>query len=572
MTLPKLHSLSLLVAALSAPSMAAFAVELPNAGSLGGQLQQDQPRPGERRLPSEGEEVKPESSTATQPAEPAATIRVARVIFQGAQAMSPDSLETVVQPWLNRDVTLMDLRQMTVAIEQLYARQGFLAVRVLIPKQAMQNGALTLSVVEGRYMPPKVTTADEREQARLQRLVEQATCQAPCTDPSYVMSAEVDRALYLLNELPGISAKGTLKAGDLPGTTLLDVEVAPIKRFSGYVGANNQGNAYTGRNQISAGVGVNSLLAIGDQITLDGVTTTEALQHHTGLQQFAVGYGLPVGDYGSRVGASYSQLNYVLNGPFVPLHAEGDSKTYSAWVSHPLWLSHMGRLEARGQYDYSDFSDRYLNTLDRTRNTQTTTAGLSGYRFWDNSVAGFSLNSTVGRLHYGDPFDQWVDKQTRHSQGSFFKQRLDGYWQQTLAPQWSAYASVRTQLTNDNLDSSQSMFLGGPYGVRAFNSDSTSVDQGIQGTLELRHSPLLWNIPVTAAAFYDRAEGRVNRHGWSSNPDSDARLRMDGAGVYVKANFARQYSVGLTYAQPLSDNLTTSQHANRVWLDASMSF
>ncbi|MFW8695363.1 ShlB/FhaC/HecB family hemolysin secretion/activation protein, partial [Mesorhizobium japonicum] len=120
-----------------------------------------------------------------------------------------------------------------------------------------------------------------------------------------------DRALYLINDLPGISASATLKAGEQPGTTLLDVQAQPLKRVTGYVGANNQGNTHTGRNQVYAGVGLNSSLVIGDQFTVDGVTSTEALSHHTGLQQYGLGYSLPVGPYGSRVGGSYTHLDYV---------------------------------------------------------------------------------------------------------------------------------------------------------------------------------------------------------------------------------------------------------------------
>lgn len=175
------------------------------------------------------------------------------------------------------------------------------------------------------------------------------------------------------------------------------------------------------------------------------------------------------------MGGSYTRLKYALNGTFEPLDAEGDSDTYSAWASHPLWLSHLGRLDARAVYEYSNFSDRLLQLLDRRRNTQATTAELSGYRFWDNSVAGFSLKSTLGRLHYDDPLDQAIDQQTRHSQGHFFKQRLDGYWQQALAPQWSAFAAVRSQLTDSNLDSSQ-LLVGGDsrcFLIRALDFNTT---------------------------------------------------------------------------------------------------
>lgn len=149
-------------------SQAAWAIELPSAGSLGKQLQQDSP-PAERSPAVEPERLKAGPSADQTPL-PASrtTVRVNRVVFEGAQAMSPVALESVVTPWLNRDVTLADLHQMTVALEQLYAQHGFLAVRVLIPQQTMHQSTLTVRVIEGRYAPPQVKAADPRQQALLQ--------------------------------------------------------------------------------------------------------------------------------------------------------------------------------------------------------------------------------------------------------------------------------------------------------------------------------------------------------------------------------------------------------------------
>ncbi|MFL1553509.1 ShlB/FhaC/HecB family hemolysin secretion/activation protein [Pseudomonas sp. D47] len=564
--------LTLLVATLSAAPGAARAVDLPSAGSLGNQLQQDSVKSLDRSQ-TEGADLLKTTAVATDVVTTTATtIRVKKIVFESVQGVPISEVEAAATPWLNRDVTLADLRRMTVAIEQLYGQRGFLAVRALIPQQSMQDGVLSVRVVEGRYAPPQVKAGNSREQAALQHFVESATCKAPCSDASYVMSSQVDRALYLINDLPGVSAAGTLKAGELAGTTLLDIQAAPIKRVSGYVGGNNHGNTHTGRNQLYTGVALNSALKVGDQFTLDGVTTIEALERHTGLQQYALGYSLPVGFNGTRVGGSYMHLNYVLNGAFEPLDAKGDSDIYSAWVSHPIWLSHGGRLEVRGGYEYSKFNDRLLKLLDRDRDTQSTTAELSGYCFWDDSVAGFSFKSTLGLLRYDDATDKSIDHQTRKSQGQFFKQRIDGYWQQALAPQWSAFVLLRTQLSDSNLDGSQSLLLGGPGGVRAFNADSTSVNLGAQGALELRHNSQLWSQNLTMAGFYDRAEGRINRNSWASNPESDARLRLEGAGAYINFNVAQKYNARLTYARALFDNLASSQSANRVWFDVSMAF
>ncbi|NCE91745.1 hypothetical protein DK871_16920 [Pseudomonas sp. L13] len=540
----------------------------PSAGSLGNQLNQE-PIP---RLPSSPIDT-PSQGNATQPPidtpDATATVRLERVRFDGAQALSEDELQRAVQPWLERDLTLAELHAMMAAVEQLYQVRGYLAVSVVLPVQTMQEGELRLRVTVGRYQPPSVVTQNPREQAFLNALVVRATCKRACDGQTLIETAQVDRALYLVNDLPGVSARGTLKAGDLPATSAFGVNVAPIKRVGGYLDMNNFGNAYTGREVLNAGAQLNSALLVGDQFTLDGVSSLQALQHATGLQQVSAKYSLPIGTLGTRLGSGFSHLEYRLNQQFESLDAHGQADTASVWVNHPMWLSHKGRVDVRLTHEQSRYMDEQLRYA-RARDVDTTTLDVSGTLYGNRQIAGWRLSTTLGALAYHDPLDQLLDSTTRKSAGHFTRHRLDAFGLMGLGYHWELYGALRSQVSNRNLDSAQGFVMGGPNGVRAFDSNAASVDEGWQASLEVRYQRPALGLQWTAAGFYDVAQGRLNQNAWGAG--SDTRLRLSGAGVYVAGTQAQQYSVRLTYAQRLRDNLDTDVGSDQLWLSLTRFF
>jgi hemolysin activation/secretion protein len=540
----------------------------PSAGSLGNQLNQESTRnlpskPAEAPLQDTSTEPPPEAQDAT------ATVRLERVRFEGALLLSEAELQNAVVPWTHRDVTMADLRAMMVAVEHRYQQRGYLAVSVVVPVQEMRDDELALLVTVGRYQQPSVTSHTARAQPFLHELVLRATCGQACDGQVPIESAQVDRALYLINDLPGISARGTLKAGSLPGTSLLDVNVAPIKKLAGYIDLNNHGNLFTGREVLGAGAQLNSSLLTGDQFSLNAVSSLEALGHATGLQQVSSSYSLPVGAFGTRLGGGYSHLEYRLNQQFEKLDAHGKADNANAWISHPLWLSPRGRVDVRLTHEQSGYADEQLR-FERKRDVNTTTLDVSGNLYGDRQIVGWRLSSAFGSLTYHNPFDQFLDDATRRSAGHFTRHRFDAFGLKGLGHNWELYGALRGQLTNRNLDSSQGFVMGGPNAVRAFDSNTSSVDEGWQASLELRYPYQAFGMQWSAAGFYDAAQGRVNRHAWGVG--NDARVRLSGAGAYLAGTLSQQYSVRLTYAQRLQDNLAESVDSDQLWLSLSTSF
>lgn len=262
-------------------------------------------------------------------------------------------------------------------------------------------------------------------------------------------------------------------------------------------------------------------------------------------------------------------MNTDLTNQFESLDAHGQADTASVWVNHPMWLSHKGRVDVRLTHEQSRYMDEQLRYA-RARDVDTTTLDVSGTLYGNRQIAGWRLSSTMGALAYHDPLDQLLDSTTRKSAGHFTRHRLVAFGLMGLGYHWELYGALRSQVSNRNLDSAQGFVMGWPNGVRAFDSNAASVDKGWQASLEVRYQRPALGLQWTAAGFYDAAQGRLNHNAWDAG--SDTRLRLSGAGVYVAGTQAKQYSVRLTYAQRLRDNLDTDVGSDQLWLSLTRFF
>ena len=133
-----------------------------------------------------------------------------------------------------------------------------------LPTQALQQGALRIEVVEGKY--GKVQTIgdnaalNQTAQAFLERLSQ--------PENQVIQSAPLERTVLILDDQPGLRATPIIRPGQTLGTGDLDVRVESTKRYTGEVGVDNHGNRYTGQNRARANLDVNSPFMLGDQITL----------------------------------------------------------------------------------------------------------------------------------------------------------------------------------------------------------------------------------------------------------------------------------------------------------------
>ena len=143
---------------------------------------------------------------------------------------------------------------------------------ITLPRQDVTDGVIEIAILKGRLDG----SAGEgggwqinlNEGARIgsDRLAAIGERAAP--SGSAVRQEALERALLLINDLPGISAHSRLKPGSQTGTTqvLVDVDEGPL--FNANAWADNYGNYSTGSEQLNAALSFNDPIGLGDQADL----------------------------------------------------------------------------------------------------------------------------------------------------------------------------------------------------------------------------------------------------------------------------------------------------------------
>ena len=235
------HPLFALIAfALAANASAQPAVD---AGALQQQLERDR----SKALP---ELPKPPQPDATQP--PAAVgpnFKVSEFVFVGNTLLSQAQLQTVVAKYLGQNLSYAQLQMVAAAVAEAYRQAGWV-VRSYLPQQEVSNGVVSIQIVEAQFGQVVLQNTDPAAALRVTPELLTSRVLAAQRPGEPVNTRQLDRALLLLEQLPGVVVKGKLTPGQKDRETDLVLQTTPTALVSGDVRLDNTGARATGSNQI----------------------------------------------------------------------------------------------------------------------------------------------------------------------------------------------------------------------------------------------------------------------------------------------------------------------------------
>ena len=499
----------------------------------------------------------PAPASSVEEGGPSVVVRQFRV--EGNHAIDESVLMAQLADLAGAELTLAGLRAAADRITSYYHDQGYVLARAYLPAQQIDAGIVRIAVLEGSYGE---ISLENRSRVSNSVLDHPLSALRP---GDAVQARELERALLLLSDLPGVVVKGTLRPGATVGTTSLLVDAEPGPLIFGSVDADNFGGYYTGEYRLSGSVGVNSPLGLGDQLNL------RLLSSDRDQRYYNAAYQLPPGPWSTRVGVGVSRMNYALGKNFELLEAHGRADVSTVFIQQPLVRSRGAGLRLQLQYERK----RLIDSMDLFELTNRKRVGLWTVALAGNSEDGWlgggqtALHLAYGRgqLRLGDAQAERVDSQTVRAAGWFARTNLSASRLQNLAGRFQLFARLDAQWASRNLDSSEKFSLGGPYGVRAYPLGAASGDQGWQASAELRY--LLapgWQLSV----FADQGSVRINKYGWT--PENN-RIDLGAAGFGI-TQFGAKHQVNLTVAWPIGRQLAATQadQEPRFWIQASRYF
>ena len=547
---------ALLLAALDAHADQAG---VPNAGTILQQVQPAAPSAPSSNRPAL--QVQQPGSDAAPASVPFA-VRSIRIV--GNTGFPADTLHGLVADAEGQTMLLSQLQALAGRITDYYQRHGFPLSRAIIPAQKIVDGNVTIQVLEARYGKVAVKNGSRVNDALL------AATAAPLRSGQPIAERELDHALLLLSDIPGITVNAVLKPGTDVGTSDIEIAAGQSTSTAATLAADNYGNRYIGRARVGASVDVFSPLHHGDVFGVSVISTGEDMNYGR------LSYDTLLGGAGTRVGASYSFVHYKLGGDVGALDAHGTAGVASAWIKRPLVRSKTVNVYAQLQYDDKRLRDRVGVTDTRTdRSLGNWVLTLNGDVRDDVLAGGVSVWNvawTAGHTGFDDAAAGLADAASARTRGGFSKWNVNASRIQNLGRHDTLFLNAAAQWADSNLDSAEKMTVGGPYTVRAYDVGAVSSDTGYFASAELRHdfgatAAGRWQ----AAAFVEGAHVKINHRPWAA---ADNTASLSGAGLGLIWDGPDAWRASLSVATPIGAKpaLLASTSSVRTWLIANKAF
>lgn len=473
-----------------------------DAGSLLRDRELQSVRPLPAALPADVEDTRTDLQRTERGG---VTVKVTHLIFSGkTDLLTSTERSRLVESVAGKALDLAGLRDLAIEVTRLAQTKGHLFARAFLPPQDVTEGVVEIALMEARVEDVGlVRVGAVRVREEVLRGIEQRYLK----DRSSMTEQQLEAALLQMNSLPGLEVRASVEAGDNPGTSKVSIGIEEGPMFSGQVWADNFGSASTGRAEGNVLFNFTDPWGYGEQFGLQNVTSQ-------GLVYGRFSASAPIGTAGTFFNGAYSYLTYqdvTDTGQAADLDGDGHQLVFG--LTHPLVRDRVTDVSVGGAITGKALRNgSAAGELDDKR-LLTGTMSLSGvHRDFDGATS-WGMDATYGVLDLSRvESSAAADAAGLKTEGGFARLNARLERQQSLADRWTLLARVSGQWASKNLESSEEIALGGPYGIRGWPVGEASADIGAIGTLELRHDlpvPEDWG-QLQLGGFFDTGYAKIN--------------------------------------------------------------
>jgi len=495
-------------------------------------------------------------------------ILVKKIKVEGNTKVSNKEIEEIVKGYEGKEITISDLKIIADRITEIYWNKGYVTSFAYVPAQKVVDGVVVINVVEGKVGEIKVEGNKYYTTKFIKKYFESVKKEKVLNNKT------LERGLLLLNDLPKEDVRATLTKGKVEGTTDIILDAAELGfPYNLSIFANNYGSRYTGRTRAGFTFDLGNLTKNGDILSLTGIGNITDLDD---MKYYKIGYTLPVNGYGTKVGLSWSNMDYEVGKELAILGIEGESKIWSLYFSHPLIRARAGNLTLFGSLNLKDmknylFEKTYTSSKDKY---STLEIGVNRDKLMKNQHIYFTGKVTFGLKDlFGGMDDEEYTSSSRPglANGDWVKVNLDLTNLRKIG-RCQLITRLGGQWASDNLLTGEQMILGGPDSVRSHPTGEFLGDYGYFASAELR-TPFLpgnssLNKYVNWAFFVDH--GAVYYDTPLPGEDKSNIITGIGAGfrIYVPCRYHLRFDVGY----PLEGDDPSDGDDIHYWVEAVVNF
>lgn len=475
--------------------------------------------------------------------------------IEGNKHLTEAQLHEVMVPFIHRELSATQLQFAARSLMKYYREEGYFAAKVYLPPHSVHGGIVTLHVYEGHLEANGIELKNSGERVKSEKIMKllEHTLQ-----PGIMIKDEFERAILLTDDFPGINSKATIFPGKEVGTARLMMETTDEDVFSGNIDIDNFGNYYTGENRLGTTLYFNSPTKNGEELVVRLVTTGK--YSNFGYVDLAV----PVLNNGTRIGFSLDYLKYELDHQVIDTGAEGDAWNARAYVKYPFIRTRHLNIEGEASYVHTELVDESNvgELANRTLNKGILrVSGNHDDDYLANGITYFNASMTVGDLDLDDnQVYKAFDALTANTAGSFTKLNVEVSRLQHLVGDLSTFVSLSGQWANNNLDTSEKFFLGGPYSVSGYPTGQVAGDDAALFHADLRYDlyEMPWKGDFQISAFYTHGWTKIWNDpydGWQgSNPLITNEITLQSAGIGLSQTWSDTAVVRAMLGKQIGDN------------------
>ena len=469
------------------------------------------------------------------------SLMLGSVAIEGSTVYSDEELAPLYEDRLGRKIALAEVFGIADAITARYRNDGYILSRAILPPQTIEDGAVTIRIVEGYIDEVRIEGEVRGERALLDAYAARIMNSRPLS------IGDLERYLLLIDDLPGISSEAVLNpAKDTPGAADLVIVVEEDAK-DGFVRLDNRGTKFNGPVQLWLGAGLNSLAGVHERTAAKFVTADRLRRELTYLE---LGHERQIGTEGNKLHLQFTHTDSEPGHTLRSLEIESASRSFRTGLVSPLIRSRAGNLSLHADFTIRNSETTIFdNRLSRDRIRFVSLGARYDNADGSGGVNMLGLHLDRGLNILGASGRGSADLSREKGRADFTRLRLNASRLQRLGPRWSLLADFRSQLAASKLLASEEFGLGGEGCGRAYDPAQVAGDDGACLLAEVRygHSPGARALQgYQIYGFYD--VGRV----WRKDAGAlEKKADLSSAGLGVRFNFTEWLSGSLEAAWPL---------------------
>ena len=462
--------------------------------------------------------------------------------------------QDVLKDYLDRPLSFAELEKAAQLVAELYRDNDYFTVTAYLPKQELNDGQVTIKVVESTLNDLKVEGNTRYSDEYLQWMLEPVKEDAQGGLPR---RSVLQRQLLLINDNMDLEARSIVQPGDSSDKVNLLIQADDDLPTHLTLDYNNLGAVSTGRHRLGATFEWGNFTNRADVLTLRYVESGLLNANVDGLDLFTLAYRTPLNNQGTHLNFSYANSAFQVGRELQVLDIRGDADVFNLSVDHPIIRGTDANLYVNGGFVFQDIENTILGTrLSRDR-LREIVVGIRGDwtsgrgRNYGGLRVTHDLGNFLGGLDSNDPFS------SRQAGGGFTKLNLDLARVQRFNEEFYAILRGHHQAAFKSLPFAEQYGLGGINTVRGYDQSAYLGDSGYNVNAELRWAPLDDHRELLEfGVFLDHGGASLRR----PFPGEVSSTTLTGAGVGVHLRLPEETYIRAEVGFPLSDNEITDQN------------